>query len=200
MTLDEMCQMAARLSDRYDEFEKTVNESNQEVYEDDALHYFNVFKDAINEAYFEISRKKLHPDTYESVVVSNDGTIDLTTLTYPVCTLIMLLNADKTKAVTYDFRTRFVLNVSGASPGDTVTVNYHYLPDRLDIYTDEPIFPESMVDPMLYVCLAVSRIWQSEKKFNNANSWLNEYYNHMNNIRSDMRNRTTRRIPRRMFR
>jgi hypothetical protein len=33
MTLDEMCMMAARYSDRYDEFEKTDGS-----YQDDALH------------------------------------------------------------------------------------------------------------------------------------------------------------------
>ena len=55
MTLDEMCMMAARYSDRYDEFEKTLDggdsQEAEDWYEDDAMHYFRVFRDAINEAH-----------------------------------------------------------------------------------------------------------------------------------------------------
>ena len=83
MTLDEMCMMAARLSDRYDEFEKTENENGKLVYQDDALHYFNVFRDGINEAYFEVARSRCEPDVYTEAEVDDEGKINLEYL-YPL--------------------------------------------------------------------------------------------------------------------
>ena len=196
MTLDEMCMAAARYSDRYDEFEK--NDEGQ--YEDDAAHYFKVFRDAINEAYMTVSREYAMPDTRAEVDVGEEGIIDLLSVEPVVCTVHDVLNADGSANLPYNFRTKYEIEVIGASEGDTVTLVYHYLPDKLEKLRDEPIFTEGIVDPMVYISLAVARMWKSEKKFDYANQWMQEYYSQLRNIKSSMLNRNKRRIPRRRFR
>lgn len=204
MTLDLMCQEAARLADRYDEFEKTEVENpdtgrTSMQYEDDALNYFNVFRDAINEAYHEVARNYGKPDTYQSATVNADGAIDLMSLDPQVGVLKNVLDAAQEKAVPYVYHTRYELKVA-ASPGTPVTLYYQYLPDRLTGYSDEPIFPESLVDPMVYITLAVARIWLSEKKIELYHTWMNQYYMLLKQCRADLRSRSSRRIPRRQFR
>ena len=199
MTLDEMCMAAARYSDRYDEFEKTEVDG-EAVYEDDAEHYFNVFRDAINEAYMAVSREYAMPNTRGTVEVGEDGGIDLTSVYPMVYTVQDVLNANETANIPYTFRTKYVLEPEGVQKGEKVTLLYHYLPDRLEKLEDEPIFSEAVVDPMVYICLAVARMWQSEKKFDYANQWMQQYYAHLRAVKSSMSDRSRRRIPRRMFR
>ena len=196
MTLDEMCMAAARYSDRYDEFEK----NDEGAYEDDAQHYFNVFRDAINEAYMAVSREYAMPDTREQITVEENGRIDLLSLDPVVCSVQDVLNADETANIPYNFRTKYELELAGVSEGDTVTVVYHYLPDKLEKLKDEPIFTDGVVDPMVYISLAVARMWQSEKKFDYANQWLQQYFSLLRGIKSSLAGRGKRRIPRRMFR
>ena len=65
---------------------------------------------------------------------------------------------------------------------------------------DEPIFPESMVDPSVYIALAVARVWQSERKTGAAQMWLNEYYQKLRSLRGSIRSGVRRRLPRTLFR
>lgn len=199
MTLDNMCISAARYSDRYDEFEKTVSDG-EELYEDDALQYFNVFRDAINEAYMAVSREYAMPNTRTRVNVGDDGVIDLSAVYPLVYTVQDVLNATETANIEYTFRTKYELQLEGVKKGEAVTLVYHYLPERLENLTDEPIFSEAIVDPMVYICLAVARIWQSEKKFDYANQWLQQYYTLLRGVKNGMIDRSRRRIPRRRFR
>ena len=203
MTLDEMCVMAARYSDRYDEYERTLDGgSSQEAedwYEDDALHYFNVFRDGINEAYREVSRQQAMPDKYVQVVVDENSQVDLSAVVPGVYGVKQLLNEDKTAVVEYTFSTKYVLDVN-AQPEDTLTLLYHYIPDDLMLLNDVPVFTEAQVDPMLYICLAVARMWYSEKKFDYGNQWLGQYYTFLKNVRSSLKDRSRRRIPRGLFR
>lgn len=196
MTLDEMCISAARYSDRIDEFEK--NEDGE--YEDDALIYFEIFRDAINEAYMQVSREFALPDVYETVKVGVNGKVDLADLENEVFTVKDVLNSDKTSNLKYHFTTKYEIEVEGVSKGDVVTIFYHYKPERLSSGGDEPIFSESTVDPMVYICLAVARIWMSEKKFDYANQWLQQYYMLIKGVKSGMKSRIDRRIPRGSFR
>lgn len=199
MTLDEMCISAARYSDRYDEFEKSEVDG-VEMYEDDAEHYFNVFCDAINEAYMTVSREYAMPNTRVLAKVGSEGIVDLTAVYPLVYSLQDVLNDVETANVSYTFRTKYEIQVEGVQEGKMVTLLYHYLPDRLEKLDDEPIFSEAIVDPMVYICLAVARMWQSEKKFDYADRWMQQYYTHLRAIKSSMSNRVNRRIPRRMFR
>lgn len=195
MTLDELCIMAARYSDRYDEFEK--NEDGE--YEDDALHYFNVFRDAINEAYREVSREQALPDCYGRAAVNNDGQIDLTALSPAVFAVKDLFNSLRTATVSYTFVTKYVLDVN-AQPGTELWLYYHYMPDDLVELDDCPIFSDAIVDPMIYVSLAVARMWYSEKKFDYGNQWMAQYRQLLRSVRNSLKDRSGRRIPRRMFR
>jgi len=195
MTLDELCTMAARYSDRYDEFEK----NDDDEYEDDALHYFNVFKDAINEAYREVSREMALPDHYEQVIVDNDGYIDLTNVTPQMYAIKNLFDADITTSIPYKFFTKYIIEPE-AQPGTTLTVYYHYQPDPLEELTDTPVFTDAQVDPMIYVCLACARIWYSEKKFDYGNQWMQQYRMLLRSVRNSMKDHTRRRIPRGIFR
>ena len=203
MTLDEMCTMAARYSDRYDEFEKTLDGGSSDYaedwYEDDALHYFNVFRDGINEAYREVSRLQAMPDIYADVTVDENQQVDLSSATPAVYGVKQLLNATRTAAVDYTFSTKYVLDVK-AGVGDTLSMLYHYIPDDLEKLSDTPVFTEAQVDPMLYVCMAVARMWYSEKKFDYGNQWMSQYYSYLRNVRSSLKDRSRRRIPRGLFR
>lgn len=186
MTLDNMCLMAARLSDRDDEFVKTAVEGATpavDEYQEDALRYFNIFRDAINEAYYDVSRNISIPDTYETVMIPSDRMLDLTDLENTVYTVKNIMNANHTAAIKFNFYTSTMVEIVGGEVGDSVDVYYHYLPARLDGYTDAPIFLESLVDPMVYVSLAVARMWQSEKKIANYNSWMAEYYQKLRNVK-----------------
>lgn len=195
MTLDEMCIAAARYSDRYDEFEKNEDEE----YEDDALHYFNVFRDAINEAYAAIARECMMPDIYKQIRVNRDGIADLTSLNPEIYGIKDVLNKEQTANLSYFFETKFTIHIPEAA-NNTATIYYHYIPQRLEEYEDTPVFPESMVDPMVYISLAVARIWMSEKKFDYANQWLQQHYLMINKIKNGLKSRANRKIPRRMFR
>ena len=195
MTLDEMCIAAARYSDRYDEFEKNDGGG----YEDDALHYFNVFKDAINEAHRSVSRQMAKPDTYTKVKVDKNKQIDLSSVSPAVFCVKNLLDETRSAPVNYTFDTKYVLNVE-AEPGSAATLYYHYVPDDLVRLNDSPIFTEAQVDPMVYISLAVARIWQSEKKFEYANHWMSQYYTLLREIRGSLDKASNRRIPRRRFR
>lgn len=203
MTLDNMCIMAARYADRYDEFEKTLEGGTstdpEDWYEDDALHYFNVFRDAINEAYREVSRLQAMPDRYQTVTVDANQQVNLSSVTPGVYGIKQLLNADRTAPVDYTFSTKYVLDVN-AQYGDQLSMLYHYIPADLEDMDDEPVFTEAQVDPMLYVCMAVARMWYSEKKFDFGNQWMSQYYTYLRNVRSSLKDRSRRRIPRGLFR
>jgi hypothetical protein len=194
--------MAARYSDRYDEFERVEDDTNrgEEAYEDDALHYFNVFRDGINEAYREVSRIQAMPDVYTKVSVNSKNQIDLQAIEPSVFGVKDLLNENQTASVAYTFSTKYILNVPSVLPGTRLTLYYHYIPEDLELLNDEPIFTDAQVDPMVYVSLAVARMWYSEKKFDFGNQWMSQYYNFLRNVRSDMKSRTGRRIPRGLFR
>lgn len=203
MTLDDMCVEAARYSDRYDEYERTLDgeDSNEaeDWYEDDALHYFNVFRDGINEAYREVSRAQAMPDRFVEVVVDENKQVDLSQIVPGVYGVKQVLNATKTAAVDYTFSTKYILDVN-AEPDDTIVILYHYVPTDLKYLNDEPVFTEAQVDPMLYICLAVARMWYSEKKFDYGNQWMSQYYTYLRSVRSSLKDRSRRRIPRGLFR
>lgn len=198
MTLDEMCLAAARYSDRYDEFERTA-EGDDFPYEDDALHYFNVFRDAINEAYREVSRLYAMPDRWAVLTVNKNQQIALDTIEPGVYAIKSLQYIDGSAPIDYTFSTKYLIDVE-LDPGTKVKLLYHYIPEDLTNLNDEPIFTEAQVDPMVYISLAVARIWYSEKKFDYGNQWLSQYYNMLKNIRSNLKDRSRRRIPRGVFR
>lgn len=195
MTLEEMCNMAARYSDRYDEFEKTA--SGAIPYEDDALHYFNVFRDAMNEAQREVSRMYAMPDMWKNLTLNAKKQIDLAALEPGVYTVKNLLKDGA--PVDYTFETKYVLNVE-ANQGDSVSLLYHYIPENMEMISDEPYFTEAQVDPMVYVSLAVARMWYSEKKFDYGDRWMGQYQAHLREIKSSLKDRSRRRIPRGVFR
>ena len=74
------------------------------------------------------------------------------------------------------------------------------MPDPLEGLNDEPVFSDAIVDPALYVALAVARMWQSEKKMDFFMQWYNQYREHLRNVRGTMKALSKMRIPRRLFR
>lgn len=203
MTLEDMCIEAARYSDRYDEFERTLDgDDSQEAedwYEDDALHYFNVFRDGINEAYREVARLQAAPDRYAPVYVNKNRQVDLLSVNPGVYGIKNLLNGDRTAAIDYTFSTKYVLDVN-AEPGTTLQLYYHYIPEDLMYLSDTPVFTDAQVEPMVYICMAVARMWYSEKKFEYGDRWMSQYYSYLKSIRSSLKDRSRRRIPRGLFR
>jgi len=78
--------------------------------------------------------------------------------------------------------------VTGAQAGETVVIAWQSLPERLEAEEDEPVFPESAADPMIYIALATAQVW------------ISEYYRRLRAIRPDMRPARKRRMPRAIFR
>lgn len=191
-----MCEMAARYSDRADEFFMVEGENGQMEYRDEALLCFRLFRDAINEAYFDVARRRLLPDVRVRVKAGEDGVIDLTLLSPVPHAVVKALEADGEGEIPFLFQTRFAVRVDKKYAGREIVLQYHYLPDPLLSPWEEPIFPESAVDPMVYVSLAVARVWQSERKTSQYQVWMSEYYQKLRRIRPDMRDRRRRRISR----
>jgi len=200
MNLGEMGRAAARYADRYDEYVKTRGPDGEERFEGEALHWFNLFRDAVNEAYFEASRSRMTPDVRMETALDDDCMIDMTGMEPGPCSLRGVYCEDGATEMEFVFRTRMRIEVIGARPGERMILHYHYLPERLMKEADEPIFPEAQVDPMVYVSLAVARLWQSERKMSAAQPWLSEYYRRLRELRPDMRPARKRRLPRPRFR
>ena len=139
------------------------------------------------------------PDCYATVTVSESKTVDLSAITPGVYGVKQLLNAERTAGVDYTFQTKYVIDVN-AEPGATLSMLYHFIPADLTDLDDEPVFIEAQVDPMLYVCMAVARMWYSEKKFDFGDQWMSQYYSYLRNVRSSLKDRSRRRIPRGLFR
>lgn len=198
MTLGDMCLMAARYADRYDEFVKSINASGESIYQGEALNMFNVMRDAINEAYAEIADGYLLPDRYETITADAEGLIDLAQTAENAVSVLDVLTADGQRSLPFSFRARFVMAVEGILPGESVLVRLRIQPEKLTSEGDAPIFPEAAATPMIYVSLAVARLFQSERKFSDAQNWLLEYRRLIRSVRSGAR--ATRRLPRPPFR
>lgn len=193
-----MCLMAARYADRSDEFVKTAGTDGAPAYQGEALSMFVILRDAINEAYAEIADGYLLYDERKTVAVGENGAIDLTTAAPNATAIIAVYAADGKTPLPFTFETRFTVRVEGAGSGERVCVRVRMRPDRLENESDEPVFPESAAEPMVYVSLAVARLFQSERKFSDAQSWTAEYRRLLRGVKPVAR--THRRMPRRRFR
>ena len=197
MTLGRMCEAAARYSDRYDEY---VKEGNAGEFEGEALHWFNIFRDAVNEAYFEIARCMRAPEKQTEIEIPKGRAVDMSVLAPEAAAVNGVYRMDGMTEVEYVFRTRKVIEVTGAAEGERVIVRWQCMPERLEAENDEPVFPEAMADPMIYISLATARVWQSERRMSDAQIWINEYYRRLREIRPTLRTGRKRRMPRALFR
>lgn len=200
MTLGRMCEAAARYSDRYDEYVRTADGQGGEQFEGEALHWFNIFRDAVNEAYFEIARCMRAPENQMEIEIGADRVIDMNALDPEAAAVNGVYRMDGMTEVEYVFRTRHVIEVAGARPGERVILKWQCMPQRMEKERDEPVFPESAADPMIYIALATARIWQSERRMSDAQVWINEYYRRLREIRPTLRTGRKRRMPRTLFR
>ena len=197
MTLGRMCEAAARYSDRYDEY---VKPEGGDTFQGEALHWFNIFKDAVNEAYFEIARCLKEPEKRTEVTLGADRIIDVRQAEPEAIAVSGVYRADGLTEVGYVFRTGRVIEVIGAKAGERVILACQNLPQRMEKESDEPIFSESAADPMIFIALATARIWQSERRMSDAQLWMNEYYRRLRVIRPGMKPTRKRRTPRTIFR
>ena len=198
MNLENMCLMAARYADRSDEFVKTAAADGAPVYQGEALNMFAVLRDAINEAYAEIADGYLLYDECKTVTLGENGVIDLATAAPNATAIIAIYAAGGKTPLPFTFETRFIARVAGAESGERVCVRVRMRPDRLENESDEPVFPESAAEPMVYVSLAVARLFQSERKFADAQMWTAEYRRLLRGVKPVAR--AHRRMPRRSFR
>ena len=119
MNLGGMCRMAAKYSDRYDEYMKTERQDGTQAYEGEALHWFELFRDAINEAYFEVSRSRLMPTTRVQVKLTPERIIDLSEVEPEVCTVCGVYRIDGVKRDTS--KMRLLLRSLARNESTTVT-------------------------------------------------------------------------------
>ena len=198
MNLENMCLMAARLADRGDELIKTTFEDGTAAYQGEARAMYTILKDAINEAYAEIADRALLFDIVSPVTVEKGGIVDITVAMPNASSVIAVYDLDGVTPLSFTFITRFSLRVNGVESGDTVCVRARMRPAPLESESDEPVIPESAVPPMAYACLAAARLFQSERKFTDAQYWISEYRRMLYSVRPT--GKTTRRMPRRRFR
>lgn len=189
-------------TDRRDDFVTITDKDGNEVYdpEDDPGVWFEAMKASINNAYREAARKLLMPDTIMPYILDRSMEIDLTGIQPDVYQLIAVFNADRSAALTFDFVTKNRIRLKSGRAGDTVMIQYHFVPDPLVSFRDEPIFPEGLVDPMVYVCRAAADLWMLERKTQPAQMWETRYYSLLSSIKRDMKSASMRRIKRSRFR
>lgn len=198
MNLENMCLMAARYADRSDELVKTADADGTLAYRGEALSMFAILRDAINEAYAEIADTYLLYDARTTVTAGENGAIDITTVLPNATAIIAIYAADGKTPLPFTFETRFTARVEGVESGERVCVRARIRPNRLENESDEPVFPESAAGPMVYVALAAARLFQSERKFSDAQSWTAEYRRLLRAVKPVAGAR--RRLPRRPFR
>lgn len=194
--------MAAVYTDRRDDFVTITNDKGKEVYDpnDDPGIWFEAMKTSINTAYREVSRRLLMPDRRSVQALGEGGTIDLMTLLPGVQTVKAVYSADETQALAFDFVTKSKIRVRGMKENDEVLLQYHYVPEALESLSDEPEFPESLVDPMVYIALACADLWRSERKTDIAQVWENRYFSMLGSIKTDLKSPRLRRMRRAPFR
>ncbi|MBR3505293.1 MAG: hypothetical protein IKO07_13770 [Clostridia bacterium] len=200
MTLESLCQSAARCADRSEEFVKTADGNGKLVYQGEAAILFRLFRDAINEAYAEIARTGLMPGRFLPVVLPEDGVIRLNEAVPNAAALEGVWDEKRERAYGFRFISRFDVRVPEARPGETLILHVHCIPARLTEPDDEPVFSEAAADPMIYVSLAVARLWQAERRLPAAQSWLSAYYTLLRGVRSSGGHAAKRRFPRPFFR
>lgn len=197
-----MCEAAAVYTDRRDDFVTITDDKGKPMYDpnDDPGIWFQAMRMSINTAYREAARRLLLPDTRIETELGEGGTIDLNYLSPGVYQVKGLFTADGSAAIEFDFVTKYQIRARGGKEGEDVILQYHYVPDALERLNDEPEFPESLVDPMVYISKACADLWRSERKLDVAQSWENQYYSLLGSIRSDVKAPGLRRIRRRPFR
>lgn len=65
---------------------------------------------------------------------------------------------------------------------DTAVVEYYYLPKPMALGADEPVLPETQVDPYAYIYFAVSRYLNIKHRHAEASVWDSAYRNTVDNI------------------
>ena len=202
MNLKELCELVAVYTDRKDDFVTITDKDGNEVYdpEDDPGIWFEAMKASINNAYREAARKLLMPDTRRLFAVNMNGEIDLIGLQPEVYQLIAVFNEDGSAALQFDFVTKNRIRMRNEKPGTAVVIQYHYVPAPLERFEDEPVFPEGLVDPMVYICRAVADLWMMERKAQPSQLWEARYYSLLSGIKRDMKSASMRRIKRGRFR
>lgn len=189
-------------TDRRDDFVTITDDKGKEIYDpqDDPGVWFEAMKASINNAYREVARKLLMPDMRTEFPLDRNCEIDLFGVQPDVMQLIAVYNEDESAALQFDFITKNRIRMRNGKPGETVVVQYHYVPDPLESFTDEPVFSEGLVDPMVYICRAAADLWMLERKMQPAQMWETRYYSLLGSIKRDMKSASMRRIKKSRFR
>lgn len=194
MNVFDMCHKAAVYSERDDEYPATAPATVEE-YVDEAARYREIFLDAINDAQKEAAIK-LGVPIEEAIITPVEGRIDLTTIDPLPLRIRRIEDQVGFYPVGYYKITEQEIAVNATKP---VRIIYTYAPAKLVDDDEEPMFPEGQVDPLVYVFLAVARVYQSERKNETAAPWEGRYYDKLNKVKP-MASGKTRRLPRRNFR
>ena len=202
MNLREMCDLVAVYTDRKDDFVTIEDNTGKEVFDpnDDPGIWFAAMKTSINNAYREVARKLMMPDMHQQVTLMQGGEIDLFQMSPDVLQVIAVYNADATAALKFDFINKNRIRVRDGKEKDKVQLQYCYAPDPLESFKDEPVFPEGLVDPMVYICRAAADLWMMERKTQPAQLWETRYYGLLGGIKRDFKSAAMRRIPKKRFR
>lgn len=189
-------------TDRRDDFVTITDKDGNEVYdpEDDPGVWFEAMKSSINNAYREVARKLLMPDVRKVFEADESSEIDLIGLEPEVLQLIAVYNEDGSAALQFDFLTKNRIRLRNGMPGMKIMLQYHFVPAPLENFEDEPIFPEGLVDPMVYVSRAAADLWMMERKTQPSQMWETRYYGMLGSFKRDMKSAAMRKIKKSRFR
>lgn len=135
---------------------------------------------ALNRAYKRICREKYRLNTEDTIILDNTLTIDCNKLSKK----FMLFNAvydSNGNELAYTFKNTNIINLPYNQSGDTVIINYSYLPDDLKNMTDEPLLPDATVDHKL-ICYYAAYEYFIIDDNEQASYWLNLWNDGFNSI------------------
>lgn len=165
MTLDEMYQRIA----------KYVDENIGTSPYADAEELTDCFKASINSAYQKICKEKWFPETSEDVTLDSNLQFDVTALAETYNGIITIEDSDGYEITWENVRGSTKVECPYESSGDSVTVAYRYIPDKLSELTDEPVFSEAEVDHLLLCYYAAYDYFVIEEEKERAEDWLSRW-------------------------
>lgn len=138
-------------------------------------------KTGLNYAYQKIAREKFMLDTKEEVVLDANKEFSLSSLTKEFLQIIGVFDEN---CLLNSILSNGKIKVPSKQEGDSVTVVYYYLPDKLVDNEDIPEFPEGAVDPKI-MCFYASYYYFSIDDDPKMDIWLSMFNDGFRGIRQN---------------
>lgn len=165
--------------------EKTVVKTGTE-YQGKALQIVTRFISGLNYAKNKIAKERFTPIFTENVVLDSNSIIQLSTLSK---TFFKIVSMSANGSIVSWERKDWSIYCPNNSTGDTVTIEYGYIPSDLVNLNDVLDFPDGVIDPEILCYFAAYRhhlIEGSDKDNNKASYYLSLWNDGFESIRSTL--------------